>query len=130
MRIETPAGDALAYEDFARLLDRLEQSSLWLDAQYRIPLTRFHVGWDPIIGLVPVAGDIFTAALSIRNIHWAYRLGADAPLLRRMAFNAAIDALLGAVPIVGVVFDAWYRAHLRNLDLLLSALAAERRRVD
>jgi hypothetical protein len=128
MRTSTPPTrkDA-ANDDYARLFERLEQSSLWLDAHYRIPLTRIHIGWDPIIGLVPIAGDIAGAAFSIRNIRWAYQLGADARLLRRMAFNATVDALLGAVPIAGVLFDIWYRAHLRNLRLLIDALDAHQR---
>lgn len=127
MRTEIPSSDSPAFEDYKRLFERLEQSSLWLDARYRIPLTRIYFGWDPIIGLVPIAGDIAAAALSIRNIHWAYQLGADAQLLRQMTVNAAIDALCGAVPIVGVFFDIWYRANLRNLHLLVNALDARRK---
>ncbi len=126
MRTSTPPRRGAANDDYVRLFERLEQSSLWLDAHYRIPLARIHIGWDPIIGLVPIAGDIAGVALSIRNIRWAYQLGADARLLRQMAMNATVDALLGAVPIAGVFFDIWYRAHLRNLRLLIDALDAKR----
>lgn len=128
MRTSTPPHKDAANVDYVRLFERLEQSSLWLDAQYRIPLTRIHIGWDPIIGLVPIAGDIAGAALSIRNIRWAYQLGADARLLRQMALNATVDALLGAVPFAGVLFDIWFRAHLRNLRLLIDALDAQQRK--
>lgn len=127
MRTEIPNLGSPAFEDYKRLFERLEQSSLWLDARYRIPFTRIYFGWDPIIGLVPIAGDIAAAALSIRNIRWAYQLGADARLLRQMIGNAAIDAMLGAVPIVGVFFDVWYRANVRNLHLLVNALEAQRK---
>jgi len=130
MPTDSPAESTISHDDFARLLERLERSSLWLDAEYRIPLTRFYIGWDPIIGLVPIAGDIAGAALSIRNIQWAYQLGADGPLLRQMILNATLDALIGAVPIVGTFFDIWYRAHVRNLQLLIDALDARRQRAD
>lgn len=126
MQLENPSSGALEPQDFARLYERLERSSLWLDAQYRIPLTRFYIGWDPIIGLIPIAGDIACAALSVRNIRWAYQLGADGRVIRQMTLNATIDALVGAVPIVGALFDLWYRAHVRNLDLLVQALEQRR----
>jgi hypothetical protein len=116
----------LSRGDYARLFERLESSSLWLDAQYRIPYTRTYVGWDPIIGIVPIAGDLVCAALSVRNIHWAYRLGASGRVLLQMTLNAIVDALLGAVPIVGTLFDFWFRAHMRNLQLLIEAIETQR----
>jgi hypothetical protein len=112
--------------DFARLFERLERSSLWLDAQYRIPYTRFYFGWDPIIGAVPIAGDLAGVLLSVRNIHSAYRLGARGRVLFQMALNATVDALVGAVPIVGTLFDFWFRAHMRNLQLLIAAIESQR----
>ena len=126
MRLGIPLNNAPLPGEFAKLFERLEQSSLWLDAQYRIPFTRIHFGWDPIIGIVPIAGDLACAALSVRNIHWAYRLGASGRVLLQMAFNATVDALIGAVPIVGTLFDFWFRAHVRNLELLIDAIDAKR----
>jgi len=128
MRLGIPLNNAPLPSEFARLFERLEQSSLWLDAQYRIPFTRIHFGWDPIIGIVPIAGDLACAALSVRNIHWAYRLGASGRVLLQMAANAIADALIGAVPIVGTLFDLWFRAHVRNFELLIAAIDAQRQR--
>jgi hypothetical protein len=128
MRRGIPFDNAPLPHEFATLFERLERSSLWLDAQYRIPFTRIHFGWDPIIGIVPIAGDLACAALSVRNIHWAYRLGASRPVLLQMGLNATADALIGAVPIVGTLFDLWFRAHVRNLELLIAAIDAQRRR--
>jgi len=126
MRGDISSDRGLAPQDVAELFERLERSSLWLDAQYRIPFTRIYFGWDPIIGLIPVAGDIACAGFSIRNIRWAYQIGADGRLLRQMILNATIDALIGAVPVVGGLFDLWYRAHVRNLHLLIRALESRR----
>lgn len=126
MRHGIPLSNAPLPRDFAKLFEQLERSCLWLDAEYRIPFTRIHVGWDPIMGLVPIAGDLAGAALSIRNIHWAYQLGAERRVLRQMGLNAAIDALIGAIPVIGTVFDFWFRAQLRNLQLLIEAMERQR----
>lgn len=126
MRQVIPFGNAPLPGEYARLFERLERSSLWLDAQYRIPYTRIHFGWDPIIGIVPIAGDLVAAALSVRNIHWAYQLGASGRVLFQMALNATVDALIGAVPVVGTLFDLWFRAHVRNFALLIAAIEAQR----
>ena len=63
MRQVIPLTNAPLPDEYARLFERLERSSLWLDAQYRIPYTRIHFGWDPIIGIVPIAGDFVAAML-------------------------------------------------------------------
>jgi hypothetical protein len=125
MRHVIPFSNASLTGDYARLFERLERSSFQLDAQYRIPYTRIYFGWDPIIGIVPIAGDLACAALSVRNLHWAYRLGATGRVLVRMALNSTIDALVGAVPVVGTVFDLWFRAHVRNFELLIAAIEAQ-----
>lgn len=127
MRHVIPFNNAPLTDEYVLLFERLERSSMWLDAQYRIPYTRIYFGWDPIIGFVPIAGDLVCAALSVRNIHWAYRLGAGGHVLRQMAFNAVADALIGAVPVVGSFFDLWFRAHVRNLELLIAAIETKRR---
>ena len=126
MRHLIPFGNAPLTGEYARLFERLERSSFQLDAAYRIPYTRIYFGWDPIIGIVPIAGDLVAAALSVRNIHWAYQLGANRRVLGRMVLNATADALIGAVPVVGTFFDLWFRAHVRNFELLVAAIEAER----
>jgi hypothetical protein len=82
----------------------------WLDDRYL----------DPLLGLVPVVGDVLSAALGIYPIYLAWRRQAPASLLARMLLNLAVDALGGAVPIVGDVWDFLFRAHSRNLALLES----------
>jgi hypothetical protein len=126
MRQVIPLANAPLPDEYARLFERLERSSLWLDARYRIPYTRIHFGWDPIIGIVPIAGDFVAAALSVRNIHWAYQLGASGRVLFQMALNATADALIGVIPVVGTLFDFWFRAHLRNFALLIAAIETQR----
>jgi len=89
-----------------------------LDSALRIPGTPWRVGLDPLFGLIPGAGDLVGAALSGWVLVLAARAGASRGLLLRMLGNLAVDALLGAVPFLGDLFDAGYKANVRNVALL------------
>ena len=117
-QFKIPAAGEPVPDDYTRLLDRIDRLAYGLDAQFRLPLTNVRVGWDPIVGIVPVLGDIATAALAFHIITTARRLGADRSRVRRMILNASIDIVIGLVPIAGTVFDAIYRANMRNVELL------------
>ena len=108
--------------EFVRILERVDRLAMLLDARFRIPLTRIHFGWDAIVGLIPVAGDLLMAAISVSLIRDARRLGARRHLVARMGSHTSIDLLLGAIPFIGPVFDVFYRANLRNLQLLLDEI--------
>jgi hypothetical protein len=74
---------------------------------------------DPLLGLlVPWAGDLFSAGLGLYPVILAWRAGAPRPLLARMVLNLSVDLLGGAVPVIGDVWDFFFRAHSRNLALL------------
>lgn len=96
----------------ARALARL------LDSAIGIPGTSIRIGLDPIIGLVPGAGDVITASMSAYLIVVAARAGAPAPVLVRMVANILVDTGLGAVPIVGDLFDVAFKSNVKNLRLL------------
>lgn len=76
------------------------------------------MGLDPIIGLVPGFGDAAGAILAAGILVEAVRRGASRFTLTRIAYNIALDALLGAVPLLGDVFDAVWKANLRNVALI------------
>jgi hypothetical protein len=81
---------------------------------------------DPILGLlVPWAGDLLGAGLGLYPLVLAWRRGAPGSLLARMLLNLTVDLVSGAVPVVGDVFDFFFRAHRRNLDLLRARLRPE-----
>lgn len=104
--------------DPARTRARLERLAWLLDSSIRIPGTRRTVGIDPIIGLVPVAGDLVGVALSSYILAEAARLGAGRRVLARMAFNIALEGVVGMVPLLGDAFDAAWKANRRNMRLL------------
>jgi hypothetical protein len=98
--------------------DRLARLAWLLDASIPVPGTRFRVGLDALIGLVPVLGDLAGVALSGYILAEAARLGASRSVLARMAFNVALEGLVGLVPLAGDVFDAAWKANQRNVRLL------------
>jgi hypothetical protein len=113
--------------EFARVLQRVDRLATLLDARYRIPLTRIHFGWDAVVGLVPVVGDLLMAAVSMGLIRDAHRMGASHRCVARMAGCVGIDFLLGAIPFIGPVFDVVYRANLRVLQLLIEEIKKQPR---
>lgn len=103
----------------------------WLDAAFVIPGTRVRVGLDPLIGLIPGIGDAIGAAMGGYLILIASRLGVPPSVLTRMALNVGVETVIGAVPLVGDLFDFAWRANLRNVQLLetyLETPGATRRR--
>ena len=100
------------------VLRQLDWLSRLLDTAFPIPGTRFRIGLDGLLGLIPGIGDPLGAILSSYIVFAAARLGASQLTLLRMLGNVAIDGLVGAVPILGDVFDIAWKANVRNLALL------------
>jgi len=90
----------------------------WLDAGIRVPGTNMRFGLDPILGLIPGFGDAAGAILAGWILVEAVRLGASRATVLRIAGNVAIDAAVGAVPLLGDIFDFAWKANLRNVALL------------
>ena len=101
---------------------RLQQIAYWLDGCIPIPGTRWKIGLEPIIGLVPVAGDVIGFLLSTLIILEGIKLGAPATLIARMIGITLLDAVGGLVPVFGDLFDFAYKANRRNSQLLTKHL--------
>lgn len=110
----------------AARLARLRWLARLMDAQFGLPGTRFRFGVDALIGLAPGVGDVLTGALSLYVVWEARNLGAPNALLARMLGNVAIEVAGGAVPILGDLFDAVFKANIRNVALLEDWLARGR----
>lgn len=89
-----------------------------MDAQFRIPGTSIRFGLDGIIGLVPGVGDFISFLISSYIVSIAVNKGASGFVLARMLLNIVVDALVGAIPILGDIFDVVYKANQRNMQLL------------
>ncbi|GAA6616332.1 DUF4112 domain-containing protein [Scytonema sp. NUACC26] len=99
-------------------LNRIRRLSRLMDTSLRIPGTGFRIGLDPIIGLIPGAGDLISTGFSAYIIFLAARFNIPPKDLSQMIFNITLEAVVGTVPLVGDVFDAFYKSNIRNLAIL------------
>ncbi|WP_299740886.1 DUF4112 domain-containing protein [uncultured Roseobacter sp.] len=104
-------------------IEKLNRLSTLLDNRFRIPGTPIRFGWDSILGLIPGAGDLASLGPSAYLIYKGYSLGARKRTIARMTVNTGLDFLVGAVPILGDVFDLAFKANNRNFALLRQELA-------
>ena len=116
-RAPLPASTAVGTLDPARV-ERLRRLAVLLDDSIPIPGTGFRIGVESIIGLSPGAGDLAGGAFSLYILLQAARMGVPRSLLARMGWNLAVDVVVGAVPLLGDLFDAGFKANMRNLALL------------
>jgi Domain of unknown function (DUF4112) len=89
-----------------------------LDNAFVVPGTSYRVGLDPIVGLIPLVGDLISPLFTIGLLLQAQQLGIPRVIQARMLINVAIDTLVGAVPVVGDLFDFAWKANDKNLALL------------
>jgi hypothetical protein len=102
----------------AQGLDALRKIAQLLDSAFVVPGTSYRVGLDPILGLVPGLGDLVSPLFTIGILWQARELAIPRVVLLRMILNVAIDSLLGAVPVVGDLFDFAWKANNRNIALV------------
>lgn len=103
-------------------VSNIKRIAYLLDDRFRIPFTRYRVGWDFIIGLIPFAGDLITSCLSLFLLFAARKYRVPRKVLWKMLGNIAIDFLLGLLPVVGDFIDAAWKANARNARLLLESI--------
>lgn len=97
---------------------RLRRLAWLMDAIGRVPGTRFRFGLNSVIGLAPGAGDVVLAVISLYIVYQAKSLGLPKIKIARMLLNVAIEAVLGAAPFLGDLFDVVWKANLRNIDII------------
>jgi Domain of unknown function (DUF4112) len=107
-------------------MERLNRFAWLLDNSIPIPGTRYRIGLDPLIGLIPGIGDTIAALLSMIIIGEAARARLPASILARMTFNVALEVLIGAIPLIGDIFDMTWKANARNASLMERYLTSSR----
>lgn len=98
-------------------LKELQKLSSLLDSKFEGPFG-FRFGLDALIGLIPIIGDWIGAAMSIYIISQAASIGVGNATLIRMAINVALENIIDMIPLVGNVFDFYWKANNRNMELL------------
>ena len=104
--------------DPASVRARIEAMELLLERSFRIPGINFPIGLDALLGLVPVLGDVVTAALGAYVVWEARNLGMSKWHITRMGANVAFDAAIGFLPLVGDAADFVFRSNTRNLRII------------
>ena len=97
---------------------RVEALEKLLERSFHIPGTKIPFGLDSVIGLVPVLGDVVTAAMGAYMVWEARNLGMSKWQLIRMTANVGIDTAIGAIPLVGDAFDLVWRSNSKNLRII------------
>lgn len=98
-------------------LERLRKFARLLDSQYQLP-GGIKIGWDSILTWVPGVGDLVTNFLSFYIIYQGILMGVPPSVVLRMGLNLLIDNLIDVIPILGNVFDIFWKANNKNVVLL------------
>jgi hypothetical protein len=93
-----------------------------MERAFVIPGIKRAVGFDAVIGLIPVAGDLVAGFIGLWLVVEARNLGMSRFTLARMVGNVALDTVLGSVPVVGDLFDVMFRSNTMNLKLIIKHL--------
>lgn len=117
----TPAANA---EQIA-LRRRLARIARIMDSSIRVPVIGKRIGWDAVLGLIPGVGDLAGAAISGYIVLAALQLGVPKGGIVRMLGNIGVETLIGAVPVVGDLFDMAFRANERNVAIVEQHLQAQ-----
>ena len=105
--------------DHLMRLRRIRGLARLMDTALRITGTGVSLGADSVLGLIPGIGDCGAAAVSLFIVNEARRLGVPKETLFRMLVNVGFDTVAGSVPVLGDVFDVYFKSNRRNLQLVL-----------
>lgn len=97
-----------------REIKMLDSVTRLMDNQFRIPRTNIRFGLDPLIGLIPGVGDVISYAMGSALILAMVRHGASVRVVLKMLWNLTIDTVVGAFPVLGDIFDIWFKSNRRN----------------
>jgi biotin transporter BioY len=104
-------------QTFPKELEYAEKLVQLMDDQFKIPFLNFRFGIDPIIGLVPWAGDLISFVISSLIISAFVRNGVPFLVILRMIANIVLDLIVGGIPVLGSVWDFFFKANRKNLKL-------------
>jgi len=106
-------------------LKRARMVGTLLDESIRIPVIGYRIGLDPILGILPVAGDAVAAAASLYIVFVGMRLGVPVKTLVKMLAFVAIEFVIGSIPVLGTVLDAFLKVNMRNVATIESHVSGQ-----
>lgn len=114
----SPTADLRRHLGVGEKLDKLENRAVWLDAEFRIPMTDTRIGVASIVGFLPGAGDGAMLLLAATIIYHGMRLGAPTSTLVKMLVIVLVEGVIGAVPIIGDAVGVVWTANIQNVGYL------------
>jgi Domain of unknown function (DUF4112) len=105
-------------DETLKVLKRLKLLARFMDSGWGIPGTKIRFGADSVLGLLPIGGDVAGMLISLYVVVKAYEMGVPNSILLKMVGNIAIDTGVGSVPVLGDIFDVFFKSNIRNTDLL------------
>ena len=112
----------LSRDEIEQTVARLDALAKVMDNAFALPGTNIRMGFDALLGMIPVIGDLISQAISSYLIWEAKRLGVSRLTLWRMIGNSAVDTVIGFIPFAGDAFDIAFRANTKNVALLRAHL--------
>jgi hypothetical protein len=113
-------GQAIGRQELMVRLRRVHGIARLMDTAIRIPGTGIRFGADSVLGLIPGIGDAGGALVGLVIVNEARRLGVPNQLLLKMLANIGLDTVGGSVPVIGDLFDVYFKSNWRNMQLLLA----------
>ncbi|WP_435098252.1 DUF4112 domain-containing protein [Halorubrum sp. N11] len=107
---------------------RMQIVAYVLDEGIRVPGIGYRIGIDPLLGILPGAGDVLSGGISLYIVAEAARLGVSYATLLKLIANISLDVVVGTIPVVGDVFDIFWKANKRNFKLVIDDLTTDRDR--
>ncbi|EJZ18759.1 DUF4112 domain-containing protein (plasmid) [Rhizobium sp. Pop5] len=101
-----------------------------MDTAVRLPIIGVRIGADSVLGLIPAVGDVAASLIGLYLINEARHLGVPNHKLARMAVNLGIDAAGGTVPLIGDLFDIYFKSHRRNAGIILEHFGLKENELD
>lgn len=90
-----------------------------MDEAIKVPVINKRIGLDPIIGVIPIVGDIISALISVLIVVGLVRHGATSNLVFKMILNVVVDFVIGGIPVIGDLWDFFFKANSKNLKLFI-----------
>lgn len=112
--MDETTSEALEQADEAALR-RIRTVAGIMDDAVRVPGTNYTIGLDPIVGVLPGGGDLVAAGVSLYIVAEAAYLGVPFSTVVKMLGTVGLDFAAGSVPLVGTVFDMFWKANTRNV---------------